>query len=204
MVKPNCSVRADNRGQAYTLEAFTASLLLVGAILFALQVTAVTPLTASTSSQHIENQQSQIAGSLLDSAIANGSLTEAVLYWNETAGEFEDVDPEEGFYAVGGPPLTFGQMLNRTFLDRGIAANVNMIYINEDDNLREQRMVHFGTPSDNAVTAFRTITLYDDDEITSSDHEQTVKNSSTYFAPDLDDENGFYNVVRVEITVWRM
>lgn len=181
-----------------------ASLLLVGAIIFALQVTAVTPLTASTSSQHIENQQQQIAGGLLDSAVSNGSLKEAVLYWNETSGEFEDVDREEGFYTIGGPPLTFGKMLNRTFLDRGIAFNVNVIYISSDGNLRTDRMVHFGTPSDNAVSAHRTITLYDDDMTTAPGHERELSNSSTFFAPDVEPESGFHNIVQVEVVVWRM
>lgn len=196
--------RGDARGQAFTLEAFTASLLLIGAILFALQVTAVTPLTASTSSQHIENQQKQTAGGLLDSAVSNESLKEAVLYWNETGGVFEDVDEEEGFYTVGGPPLTFGEMLNRTFRERGIAFNVNVRYLNTEGDLRTDRMVHFGTPSDNAVSATRTITLYDDDTITAPGYEQELSNSSTFFAPDLEPNSGFRNIVQVEVVVWRM
>lgn len=202
--RPGRRTRPD-RGQAFTLEAFTASLLLIGAVIFALQVTAVTPLTASTSSQHIENQQLQVASGLLDSAVANESLREAVLFWNASAGEFHDVNDEEGYYAVGGPPgLQFGHMLNRTFRERGIAFNVNVWYVGENGNLRKQRMVHFGTPSDNAVSARRTVTLFDDDRLTAPDHDAQLTNASSYFAPDIDDDGGFYNVVRVEVIVWRM
>jgi len=55
----------DDRAQAHTLEAFAAAILLVAALTFALQATAVTPLSASTSNQHIENQQRAVATDLL-------------------------------------------------------------------------------------------------------------------------------------------
>lgn len=197
--------QTSHRGQAHTLEAFTASLLLIGAVLFALQVTAVTPLTASTSSQHIENQQLQVANGLLDSAVSNGSLREAVLYWNDTAGEFYGVDDQEGTYTTGGPSgLVFGDMLNRTFRERGIAFNVNVWYVTTGGSLRREQMVESGNPSDNAVSARRTVTLYDDDRLTSPVSNGTVSESNTFYAPDAAPDSGVYNVLRVEVVVWRM
>jgi hypothetical protein len=194
-----------DRGQAFTLEAFTASLLLISSIIFAMQVTAVTPLTASTSSQHIENQQLQVANGLLDSAVSNDSLREAVLFWNGTAGEFHNVDEQDGYYTAGGPPgVTFGHMLNRTFRARGIAFNVNIWYVNSNGGLGSHRMVHFGTPSDNAVSARRTITLFDDDRLTAPGQDQQLRSISSYFAPDIAPHSGLYNVVRVEVVAWRM
>lgn len=191
------------RGQAFTLEAFTASLLLIGAITFALQVTAVTPLTASTSSQHIENQQQQVAAGLLDAAVSNGSLRESVLYWNESGGHFSGADPDEGYYQTGGPPTDFGKMLNRSLRDRGLAFNVNVWYVTTTDQLKRQEMVNFGTPSDNAVSARRTVILYDDDTLTAeSSDEVTV--TTTFFANDVSADSGVYNVLRVEVVVWRM
>lgn len=191
-----------DRGQAHTLEAFTAALLLIGGVVFALQVTAVTPLTASTSSQHVENQQLQVAEGLLDSAVENGSLKRALLHWNESSGTFSKTG-SEGYYATGGPPTTFGHMLNRTFRDRGIAMNVNVYYLTEGGGTRSQRMVHFGAPSDNAVSARRTITLYDDDTMTGPSS-GGLNDSDSYFAPDIAPSSGYYNVVRVEVLVWRM
>lgn len=197
--------RGTDRGQAFTLEAFTASLLLIGAVLFALQVTAVTPLTASTSSQHIENQQLQVASGLLDSAVSNGSLREAALFWNDSAGEFHNVNENESYYAVGGPPgLTFGHMLNRTFRERGVAFNVNVWYVSSSGELRRERMVNFGTPSDNAVSARRTVTLFDDDRLTAPNHDTTLSNASTFYAADVAPDSGVYNVIRVEVIAWRM
>jgi len=191
-----------DRGQAHTLEAFTAALLLVGSIIFALQVTAVTPLTASTSSQHIENQQLQVARGVLDSAVENGSLREAVLNWNDSRGKFANAS-DEGYYVTGGPSgTTFGAMLNRTFLDRGIAANVNVVYVTTGGDLRSERLVNMGTPSDNAVSVSRAITLYDNDTLAGGP--TRLENSSSYFASDVDPGGDLFNVVRVEVIVWRM
>ena len=190
------------RGQAHTLEAFTAALLLIGGVVFALQVTAVTPLTASTSSQHVENQQLQMARGLLDSAVENGSLRRAVLHWNESDGTFFG-SSAAGYYASGGPPTTFGAMLNRTFRDRGIAMNVNAYYITATGGTRMQEIVHFGAPSDNAVSARRTLTIYDDDNLTGSTS-KPVNDSNSYFAPDISPDTGLYNVLRVEVLIWRM
>lgn len=180
-----------------------AALLLVGAILFALEVTAVTPLTASTSSQHIENQQTEIASGLLDAAAENGSLREAALYWNTSSGQFADSTDDEGYYASGGPPTTFGSMINRTLRDRGVAFNVNVWYVTSNGDLRRERMVNFGTPSDHAVSAVRLLTLYDDDRITGPNEGQ-LSGTTTFYASDVAPNSAVYNVVRLEVVVWRM
>lgn len=194
-----------SRGQAFTLEAIVAAMLLVGGLVFALHATAVTPLSASTSSQHIENQQLQVASGLLDSAVSNGSLRESVLYWNESGGVFYGVDEQEGTYTTGGPPdPAFGDMLNRTFRERGIAFNVNVWYVSSSGELRREQMVNFGSPSDNAVSARRTVTLFDDDRLSSPVSNVSVSESDTFYAPDVASDSGVYNVLRVEVVVWRM
>jgi hypothetical protein len=192
---------SDDRAQAHTLEAFTAALLLVGSVVFALQITAVTPLTASTSSQHIENQQVQVAHGMLDSAAENGSLRAALLDWNDTTGAFVNAS-EEGYYVRSGQANnTFGAMLGRAFLDRGIAANVNVRYLTANGDLRSRRMVYLGSPSDHAASASHSVTLYDDDDL---DGGQTALNDSTsYFVPERGDGD-LYSVVRVEVVVWQM
>lgn len=67
------------RGQAHTLEAFAAALLLISGLIFALQATAVTPLSASTSNQHIQNQQQLIASDILTTSAENETLQDALL-----------------------------------------------------------------------------------------------------------------------------
>lgn len=193
----------NDRGQAYTLEAVAAAIVLLGSLLYALQMAAVTPLTASTSSQHIEHQQRQSAQGLLDTAVANESLRTAVLHWNETEGEFYQ-SIEEGYYATGGPPgTTFGAMINRTFTDRGFAVNVNIVYPTPEGDFRRERMINLGVPSDNAVSARRTMTLYDSDRLTGPTS-TTLGNTTTYLVRDSAPDSIVYTVIRVEVIVWRM
>lgn len=196
-----------DRGQAHTLEAVAAAVLVLSSVVFALQVTAVTPLTASTSSQHIENQQGAVADGVLAAASENGSLKPTLLHWNESADAFHGASAM-GTYTNGGPPTAFGHTLNGTFLDRGIAFNVNLHYLQDADSRRTKRLVHFGGPSDNAVVATRTVTLYDDDRLYDADGNRTDtmlrEPDADLYAPDVDSGTGVYNVVVVEVVVWRM
>jgi len=148
------------RGQAFTLEGVTAAILLVGGLVFALQATAVTPLSASTSSQHIENQQQASAEGVLATGTDTGSLRVAVLFWNDSSFH----NATESYYVDRIPPNRFGAALNRSFASRRIVVNVN-VYYQEGDRQRQQRMVYRGEPSDNAVSATTTITLTDDDPL---------------------------------------
>ena len=210
----------DGRGQAHTLEAFVAAILLVAGLTFALQATAVTPLSASTSNQHIENQQRATATDLLETSAANGDLREAVLYWdpgNESkdsgfAGTREDLT----YHTGGGPPNAFGEALDRAFLESRIAFNVHVTYHVGDHAygekpFRSQRMVYMGSPSDNAVTATRTVTVSNDTTLTApgfedrrlSDVEPDPPVTDGFYAPGVGD-GPTYNYLEVRIVVWRM
>lgn len=196
----------ESRGQAHTLEGIAAAILIVSSVVFALQVTAVTPLTASTASQHIENQQRGAGNGLLATADASGALRESVLYWNDTRAAFYGTEAE-GFYVEGAPPTRFGEMLEDTFDDAGLAFNVNVHYLTSAGDERSRRMVYLGNPSDHAVTVGRTITLYDDDVLLDEDGTETattLAETDRFFAPNVDESSHVYNVVRVEVTVWRM
>lgn len=198
--------RSDDRAQAHTLEAFAAAILLVAGLAFALQATAVTPLSASTSNQHIENQQRAVATDLLATSAENGDLREALLYWNPENGTFAGAHPEFGTYTRAGPPNGFGEALNRTFLDRRVAFNVE---VRHGDRNRTE-VVDMGSPSDNAVTATRAVSLPDDANLTAPGYEETTlagladgnDSRSFYAAPDGD--GAVYDHVEVRITVWRM
>ena len=192
----------DERGQAYTLEAIIAAVLLISSLVFALQVTAVTPLSASTSNQHIEIQQRASAAGVLTAAQEAGALKEAVLFWNDTKGEFHGAQ-RMTFYTNTYPPNKFGHITERAFDGRGLAVNV-LVY--HDANADPSRMVYRGEPSDNAVSASRTVTIYDDDELTAPDTSDTASSAGSYsdVVPEDPNSNNVYNVVRVEVVVWRM
>jgi len=203
--------RSDERGQAHTLEAVVGAVLLLTAIAFALQVTVVTPLSASTSSQHIEGQQRAVAQGVLASAAEEGALQEAVLYLNETTGEYHNTIAG-GYYTNAPAELRFGEMLERAFSEPGIAYNVYVSYQTVNGGINEDPIIQQGTPSDNAVSATRTIVLRDDDRLIDENGDVTDTTlAEAGDAVDINDPiadapraNGVYNVVRIEVIAWRI
>lgn len=197
-------VGSSSRGQAHTLEGLAAGMLLLASIVFALQVTAVTPLTGSTSSQHIENQQAAITEGLLSAEATNGTLEATLLYWNESGSRFYGAS-DRG-YEHGGPPTAFGHVLNETLRDRGIAFNVNLYYLRSDGERQAVRLVYLGSPSDHASVASQTVTLYDDDRVLAKDHTVSSKTLEEieYFGRDAAPNSRLYNVIEIEVVIWRM
>jgi len=194
-----------DRGQAHTLEAVVAGLLLLSSVIFALQMTAVTPLSASTSSQHIENQQRSVARGVLAAAAEQDALKSTVLYWNDTAGDFHCVT-SVGYYTNEPPETALGGMLERTFDQRGISYNVYLEFETPSGDQKRKRMIYRGVPSDNAVVAARTVTLTDYDPLYGDDAEpipgSTLNNSTSFYMSDTG--GAVYNVVRVEVVAWRI
>lgn len=197
-------VASDDRGQALTLEAVTGAILILAAIGFALQMTAVTPLSASTSSQHIENQLQSTSEGVLDSTADTGALREAVLYWNETTGEFHgNADP---FYRSGPPPNAFGDALTDAFGTGNVAYNV-FVHYRTGDGIETQQMVRQGQPSDHAVSASHTLVLTTDDRLVGPTFTEQERLSDVadgaFYVVDRDSEP-YYNLVRVEVVAWRI
>lgn len=191
-----------DRGQAHTLEAVVAALLLLTSVVFALQITAVTPLSASTSNQHIENQQQAGAAGVLSMSHESDALKESLLYWNASGDRFHN-GTVNGYYTET-MPTAFGQILERSFGDRGIAYNVNLIYATEDGRLQTEELIYRGVPSDNAVVASRSVVLTDDDRVRYANMTAGKRVvDSDFYAPDVGD-GGYYNTIRVEVVVWRI
>lgn len=191
----------DDRGQSITLEAVTGAVLLLTAVLFTLQATALTPLTASTANQQIEEQNRALADDLLDTEAENGTLTDTVLYYNTTSEKYGPGDlngfPDE-------PPGAFGDTVSRTFGSQNVAYNIYVEYQDKNGVLQREKLVFQGAPSDNAVAASKTVVLYDDMEITEPGNNMTLSEDPNFFAPDLEPNNPVYAVVEVKIVVWKM
>jgi hypothetical protein len=202
----------DDRGQAHTLEAFTAALLLVTGLIFATQATAVTPLSASTSNQHVENQAEIAAGDLLTTTEASGNLTAALLYYDEDG--FVNAS-EEGTYG-GVPPEShpLHGPLSEAFGDRQIAFNIDVYYPEGGGISEPTEMVDMGVPSDNAATASTRVALYEDDRLFGPDDDPSDERYSgprlsegsehDYFAEPVGGSDTLYTVVEVRITAWQM
>jgi len=201
--------RRDGRGQAHSLEGVVAALLLLSSLVFALQSTAVTPLSASTSSQHIENQQASMADGVLSIAERDDELLTAVVYWDETNETWHGIGgggyANDGEYPAG---FVLGDLLTDSFSERGIAYNVRIQYRTAAGAERERRLAYRGVPSDNAITVSRVFTVYDDTPLAEQDGSEdtlTVSDpAANFYMPDATPSSGVYNTVRVELTVWRM
>ena len=131
-----------------------------------------------------------------------------MLYWNTSGGGFQD-SPEAGYYTDSGSQTELLASLNRTLADRRIAYNVRVRYHNTTGtpSVRTQSMVEMGQPSDNAVTASRTVTLYDSTTLTGSDDSTLAQleddSGASFYAPNVD-SGPVYNRVEVRIITWRM
>lgn len=190
------------RGQAFTLESIVASVLLITGLVFAIQASAVTPLSSSTSNQHVLNQQGSAAQSVLLLAADRGTLRVAVLNWNATGGRFFEA---EQTHHAGPPPNDFGTLVADHLGTNGTRYNVNVRYQNRRGETRSQRMVYQGEPSAGAVRASVAITLVDGDrrfDATETPTGGTI-NASTFYAPDRATGSRFYNLLTVEVVLWR-
>ncbi len=197
----------DSRGQALSFEGIAAGIILLSAVGFALQVTAVTPLSPSTSSQHVENQIQSTSEGALDSAAERGALADSVLYWNDSTGAFHDASPDvEHYQGVPSSGLAISDTLNRTFADRNVAYNLRIQY-HTDEGLETQQFVEQGRPSDHAVTASRTLVVHESDRLVEADGSEGPRlgdPGTGFFAPNLDTDESLYNVLHVEVVAWRI
>lgn len=192
-----------------TLEAVTAAILLLTAVGFALQMTSVTPLSASTSSQHLENQLQSTGEGVLASGENTGALKDAVLYWDGDDAAFHKTDDGVSYYRRGAIPNRFGEILNESYGERNIAYNIYIYYQTKSGDEVSQRLVKQGQPSDHAVSASRTLVLTDDDRLRKPDGSLGAQlNSTNFFAPDVGVEAGgdrqYFNILRVEVIAWRI
>ncbi|QLH80611.1 DUF7288 family protein [Halosimplex pelagicum] len=206
----------DTRGQAFTLEGLVASLVLLGALLFALQAVVVTPTTSGDVDQSSQVDLRQQADDiLLLSARSDGTdLSSLVRNWSQSQRTFAGaVNPRIGY---GPEPLpgNVGVMLNRTFTQRSHFFNLEITYRPGDlGNETEPIPVAYrGEPSDDAVSASYTVTLYDNQTLTAPNVSRNVElwqydtnatNSADGYYPIPNAVEGpIYNVVEVRIVVW--
>lgn len=205
----------NDRGQAFTVEGLAAAVLLLGTLVFALQATGITALSAGTAGGAVETQQADLARGVLSNAVASDSLAPSLLYWNDSYvgtdgnGTYHGTGDDD--YYVEGIPTKFGESLDRTLTDAGYAYNVNVYYYDstdaDDATVVSRPLVEQGTPSDDAIRAVRTVTLYDDDvvfDVNETATNTTLTEASNFYMPDVSPDSPVYNVVQVEVVAWRL
>lgn len=192
----------NTRGQAFTLEGVVGSLIIISAVIFALQATAITPLTASTANVEVEEQARIVAGDMLDSATEDDVVMESLLYYDSDNSAFANGGIENRGYPQPGPPNSEFQEYQQAFLtDNGYAFNIIARY-DDGDEIGTERVVFQGQPSDNAITTTRTYVMYDDMPNTFTG--EAISDDDDFYVPNQDENSEVYNVVEVQITVWRI
>ncbi|MCU4740086.1 DUF7288 family protein [Natronoglomus mannanivorans] len=210
--------RETDRGQAYTLEGFVGAVIVLTAVLFALQSVVITPTTGGSVDRTVQAQLEQEAQDALVVAESEGALSHLVRNWNESEGEYHN--PMErpsglGNYTteqlnesnVVGSASTFGEILEKRFEESGRSYNVEVVYRDGDhgENSSSFYMVYQGQPSPNAFSAGHMVTLYENQRLTAPDSEdQSLGDADDYPIPPINEnaDGNLYNVVEVRLTVW--
>lgn len=204
-----------DRAQTFTLEALIGAILLLAAVAFALQAVSISSNTASIADSELRGQQAGLAEGVLERNAANGNLTAAVLYWDESEQQFYDSNVDEGYYVspnantTFGKNISFGNSFEEILNDPQIQYNINLHYRGTDGGQESQILVSSGTPSTDAVRVTETVTLTDDTRLV--DRMERPRRNVTlgsvadeFYAPNVDPDRNLYNVIRVEVVLWQI
>jgi hypothetical protein len=206
------------RAQAFTLEGIIAGVVVVSALLFALQSVVVTPTTRGTVDEDTRDQLRQRAEDVLTGVTtANNSagtpdMSYYLRYWDPSGRTFAGAQNPQVGYGIDGPPDEFGETLNATFTQRAQLYNLVVIYRGEDSGESGRiRMVYQGRPDEEAVVASQVVTLYDNTTLTAPEAGAVELWQYDTNATDGDDgyypipnavSGAVYNVVEVRLIVW--
>jgi len=170
------SPRADDRAQAFTLEGFIASVVVLTAILLALQALVLTPTTGGQVDAEVRDNLGTQASDILVLSAHNGSrdLSHHLRQFsNESRGTWVGDSQSLARGYGDDQPLSpertvLGDALNRTFKQRGFSYNVRLEYLsatepNETDTVP---MVFRGVPTEESVSVTYTVVLYDSETLT--------------------------------------
>jgi hypothetical protein len=214
-------VRRDDRAQAFTLEGFIGSIVILSAVLFALQAAVITPTTEGQVSESTRAQLSTEASDLL-STLADDPETNfagAIRYWDATAQMFDGAVDEPSGYGSDGPPQgMFDGAFEETFTERGYTYNLVLHYRGGNvsdvtDGGGSLALVYRGPPAPDAVSVSRTVTLFDnstldqginddDRQLWEYDTDPSDGDDGYFPVPDAAPDSPLYNVVEVRLTVW--
>ena len=197
-----------DRGQAYTLEGFIGAMVVLMALLFALQSVVITPTTGGLADRTVQEQIQQETQDSLVVANQDGNLSEAIRNWDGEGG-FEGADDpaapgeDHDTYSVGdfSNESDLGTVLEKRFAENGWSYNVEL-HPAEGEN---RTLVYQGSPPSDAVTASYTISLYDNQQTTSesmNDEELQNTDSDERTIPRENEDDILYAVVEVRVIVW--
>lgn len=205
------SGRGETRGQVFTLEGLLAAIVVIVALVFALQTVVVTPATSGGSASPVESRE---VDSALRAGVSNDQVKRATLFWDRDTADLAKFYNTARFRYYTRSSFQSGTYpgLLIALDDRfGSTASMSVIVHYHDGSgaVASQRLVDGGAPSEGAVSASTTVTLFDQDEIVDENGAPTgttladveTNSSARFYAPDVSSSD-VYNVLRVEVIVW--
>ncbi|MBW6519317.1 MAG: hypothetical protein K0A89_12575 [ANME-2 cluster archaeon] len=192
MISPRSRMLQNCHGQMYTLEGAASAIMMIVLISFIVQASPLTPLTSSSSNQQVETQIEVRANDLITvlDYVPDGDtyspLKQALLDWD--GGE---IFGQGGVYIPA--VITLCDGLDDVILADGTAYNMQISYLDENNNWDTVRMIWNGLPSDNAIMVSKKVVIHDEDGINSESN-----------IPDISSDTEFYNILDVRLTLWRM
>ncbi len=179
----------NDKGQIYTMEGVTASLIILGVLLFIIQANSlVVPQTAKIVDMKLGETSNDILTCLdwssNNSWSTTGSLESYVAGWDGSTSTYSNNIPDTGLLPLNSNITAM--------LSPGVQYNLEFFYINgtgEHDNI----VILNGEPGDNSMVATRLVTLNSNDASLSS-----------YWRGDDTISAGLPQVVQVKITCWHL
>jgi hypothetical protein len=124
-------------------------------------------------------------------------LKEALLYWY--GSEF---DGQSAVYPT--PVAELYSVLNSVLLDDGTAYNMEIAYLDDDDQWESRALLWNGRPSDNAVLVTRKVVIHNEDRTYLVDNCHNNSWIVQNVLPDRSSNTDFFNILDVRLTLWRM
>lgn len=198
-------LKYDESGQMHTLEGIMSAGIMIMVMVFVVQGTSLTPLSSSSTNQHVQLELMNLGQDLLTTLDYNAGtnsispLKKSILSWNGMeyvwdGSRYVDVASKS---VIMNNDLT--QTLNFALNGWGTAYDVEVIYIDFRGNVTSKKMIWNGNPSENSISVSKVVAIHNSD----------ISRYNTKFGeqtgiPDLDTTTDFYNLLDVKLTLWRM
>lgn len=185
-----------NKAVLYTLDGLLMTVILISALLVAYSL-APSPGAVEDSTDEVRFETE--AQSLVDIAEEKGAVQNALLYWDDSQGQWADATDGDRYAQLPSshPLQTYLQRLN----DRGYAYQINLKYFTPRGEQERKTVVSQGVPTADATVVDRTITVNDDTNLVGPSSGQTLKSAGSYPAPDAFDGRT-YNTLTIEVIIW--
>jgi hypothetical protein len=188
-----------DRAVSFTIDALFMTLFLVGGLLLAFQF-APNP-NAETESELAEMRFESEITDLVAIESERGNLEDALLYWDDSAGTWANAGGDDYYTTVGsGHPLT---EMTSTLDGRGMNYGITVEYLDDSGATFQEELINQGAPGSEATVASQSFVLEDSTPLVGPDSGKTVKQSSSFYAPDAFPESDTYNIITVYVVVWQ-